>query len=200
MRKFFLFASLVIGCVMFTSCGDDGGDGGDDLTGYYVNTESLADVLQFSRINTAISNNELLKSYSSAKYYATRSLFFFDNGMWYSSNAHHGACRYMPKNSKGQSTYLINVVQIVNKNTLAFYVANLWDPDKVPYDADILGSVYAGSNIGDLVYASTSKSIYSFAMVDGKLIVSNGDIYSVVNGGLIKDGTSGIMRKYNPNN
>ena len=43
-----------------------------------------------------------------------------------------------------------------------------------------------------------TPSYYTYTRVDNKIIVSNGDIYTVANGGLIKDGGSSKWSKYDP--
>lgn len=190
-----LAASLTACTALIDGLGDMEGDG---LVGYYTKLDKLAKTSQFNRINQAIADNEVLSSYSSGKYYATRKLFFESDGRWDSSAARFGACRYMPENSSSVSTYKIDVIEIVNKNTLIKYGAWLWDPDKVSSGTKTLGSVYGGRYIGDLVYAVYHEYTYTYSRLDNKLFLSNGDIYTIVDGGLVKDGSSGVLGRYNP--
>lgn len=190
-----LAASLTACTALIDGLGDVGGD---SLVGYYTKLDKLAKTSQFNRINQAIDDHELLSSYSSTKYYATKSLFFESDGRWYSSAARFGDCRYMPKNSSSVSTYSIDVLEVVNQNTLIKYSAWLWNPSKVSSGTKTLGGVYGGENIGNLVYAVYTEHTYTYSRLDNKLFLSNGDIYTIVNGGLVKDGSSGVLERYNP--
>lgn len=173
--------------------------GGNSLKGWYTDLDKVATTYGFAKIEEAIANYECIYSLGShydpdhsSDRYATRDLFFHDNGRWTSSSAYYGTCRFLPE--VGQQIF---VVQIVNENTLTYYYGWLYDPDYVP-SSEILGKVYAGRNIGELVYYDESPRIYTYTELDNKLYVSNGDIFTVSSTGLIKDGTNGIMSKYNP--
>ena len=84
----------------------------------------------------------------------------------------------------------------MDDNTLLFYVGYLYEDGS---DAgEELYSFYAGSIFGQMTYYGT-PSYYTYAKVDNKLIVSNGDIYTVTSNGLIKDGSSDLWSKYEPN-
>lgn len=96
---------------------------------------------------------------------------------------------------KGQQ---IHSLQILNQNTLVDHYAWLYDPQKVPTAATIAGKIYAGSEIGNLVYYDEEALAYSFYVIENKIFVSNGDIYTIVSSGLIKDGSNSIMNKYDP--
>ena len=191
---------LIAGCFLFIGCEKDDFGGGEGLKGYYVDLNMLAKTSQFDRINQAIRDNELLSKYPTigAYYYATRDLFFRDDGRWWSSDGHYGACRFMPYNNYHESTDYINIVQIVDSNTIILYSAWLWDPNELPSYAETLGGVNGGTFIGPLVYNVTDKWTYTYTEVNNKLILSNGYIYTVVDGGIIRDGDSRIMSKYNP--
>lgn len=186
--------------VVLSSCGSDSDvekDASNSLIGWYINLKQVATTSDFDRINQAIKDHELLSSYyydgERHNYYATRDFFFFSDGMWYSSAAHYGACRFLPEN------YWILVLRIIDNNTLEYLVGYLWDPAKVPNDGIIVGKVYAGKYIGNLVYVETDPLTYTYTRIDNKIVVSNGYIYTIVDGGLIEDGSSGKMSKYDPN-
>lgn len=169
--------------------------GGNSLKGWYTDLDKVATTSGFNRINQAIDNYECIYTTGySHNYdkYATRDLFFKD-GRWSSSSANYGTCRFLPE--VGQQIY---VVHILNENTLTYYYGWLYDPNYVPSSAEILGKVYAGRNIGELVYYDEFPRTYTYTELDNKLYVSNGDIFTVSSTGLIKDGTNGIMSKYNP--
>ena len=39
---------------------------------------------------------------------------------------------------------------------------------------------------------------YTYTLIGNKIVVSNGDIYTIADGGIIKDGSSAILKKYDP--
>ena len=191
MRKLILFfiPLLMIAC--------DSNDGNfSSSNAWYTDLTQVAKTSGFDRVNQAIKNYECIYTTGySHNYdkYATRDVFFLDNGMWYSSSANYGTCRFMPE--VGQQIFVVN---IVNRDTMVYYYAWLYDPAKVPSSAQILGTVNAGSQIGKLVYYDDSPRTYTYTRVNGKLYVSNGDIFTKTSSGLIKDGSSGVMSKYDP--
>lgn len=54
-------------------------------------------------------------------------------------------------------------------------------------------SYYIGKD--KLIYYSVSHSTYTYVEVDGKLLVTNGDLYTRTSNGIIKDGTSEVLQK-----
>lgn len=181
--------------MLLSACGKDE-KSESSLNGWYTDLSSVARTESFNRINQAISDNECIYTtgYSHKyDYYATPELFFYDDGSWRSSDAHYGTCRFLPK--PGCS---INVINIVDRNTLVKYYATLWDPKTLSGNAEIVGSVYAGLYFGVLVYYDSSPVYYTYALVENKLVVSNGEIYTITSGGLIKDGTGVLLSKYDP--
>lgn len=170
--------------------------GSNSLNGWYTDLSKVATTYGFNRINQAIENHELIYTTGySHNYdrYATRDLFFYDSGMWSSSSAHYGTCRFLPE--VGQQIFAIH---IINENTLVRHYAWLYDPDYVPTSAEIAGRVYAGKHIGYLVYYDSQAATYTYTKVDNKLFLSNGDIFTITSSGLIKDGSNDIMSKYDP--
>lgn len=196
-KKLFL---LMFPLILMSGCekaGNENNDGG--ITGWYTNLSEVARVSGFERINRAIDDNELIytlgsidRDHSSDRY-AYAGLFFFDNGMWYSSNSYHGKCRFLPE--KGQQIFAL---QILNSNTAIVHYANLWDPDRVSSYDVIAGRTDAGRNFGELLYVSQNPRAYTYVLADNKIILTNGDIFTLVDGKLIKDGTSGMMSRYDP--
>ncbi len=182
-------------CLCCIACGKES-ISTSSLKGWYTDLSSIARTSSFNRINQAIASNECIYTtgYShDYDYYATPELFFDDNGMWNSSDAHYGTCRFLPN----PGCY-ISAINILNKNTIVVYFAHLWKPDKVSGQSGIVGRVYAGPYFGELVYYSDSPRYYSYTVLDNKLVVSNGDIYTVTSNGLIKDGSNVLLSKYDP--
>ncbi len=197
MLKSIFKTMLVIASIgVFYSCSGDDEDS-DSLVGWYTDLTQVATTSGFNRINQAIDDNECIYTTGySHKYdvYAERDIFFSDDGMWYSSNANHGSCRFLP-----DPGCIINPIHIINDNTIEYHIAYLYDPNYVYDSAKISGKVYAGHNFGVLVYYDDSPRTYTYMKTDNKLIVSNGDIFTITNSGLIKDGSSQVMSKYDPN-
>lgn len=179
-----------------SSCGDDDDDGdgiGSGLKGWYTNLSQVAKQSDFNKLNEAINNNEVLSSYryggQTHTYVASRDLFIDSDGMYSDSNAHFGRLRFSIQTP-------INAIRIGDDTTLLFYVAWLYE-DGASSD-DVVYKLYGGSIFGNMTYYGT-PTYYTYAKVDNKIVVSNGDIYTVVDGGLIKDGSSGRWSKYEPN-
>ena len=59
--------------------------------------------------------------------------------------------------------------------------------------------LYAGEIFGYLDYMGI-ESLYTYVKMDNKIVLSNGDIYTIVEGGLIEEGLnlSSKMEKYDP--
>ena len=174
--------------VSFTSCCKDDEQGGSGLEGWYTNLSEVAKQSDFNKLNTAISNGEVLSSYRYSSYVASRDLFIGSDGSYNDTNAYFGRLRFSIQNP-------INAIRIVDDTTLLFYVAWLYE-DGASSD-DVVYKLYAGSIFGNMTYYGT-PTYYTYAHVENKIIVSNGDIFTVVDGGLIKDGGSGRWSKYDP--
>lgn len=190
-----LFLGLVLcSMFMFSSCENDGL--GKGLTGYYTDLSAVAKASDFNEINEAINNNELLYYFNSYAglddySYATYDLFINEDGSWYQSSLHHGRFRYCIHNS-------ISVLHIIDKNTIAkaqpcaLYLEGHGNGEPVY-------KFYAGPIFGNMEYVGYDWIYYTYTYIDtNKILVSNGDIYTIVDGGLIKDGSSGILSKYDP--
>lgn len=182
---------LIVMGFMFATCSDSDSDSSRNggLKGWYLDMNSVAKEADFDEINKAIRNKEVLTSYKYNEYVASRDLFINSDGSYSDSDSHFGRLRFSIKS-------FINVVRILDDNTLLFYVGYLYEDGS---DAgEELYSFYAGSIFGQMTYYGT-PSYYTYAKVGNKLIVSNGDIYTVTSNGLIKDGSSDLWSKYEPN-
>lgn len=182
---------LIVMGFMFATCSDSDSDSSRNggLKGWYLDMNSVAKEADFGEINKAIRNKEVLTSYKYNEYVASRDLFINSDGSYSDSDSHFGRLRFSIKS-------FINVVRILDDNTLLFYVGYLYEDGS---DAgEELYSFYAGSIFGQMTYYGT-PTYYTYAKVDNKLIVSNGDIYTVTSNGLIKDGSSDLWSKYEPN-
>jgi len=190
MKKNLFLGLLLCSMFMFSSCENDGL--GTGLTGYYTDLSYVAKTQDFNEINEAINNNELLSSYKYGgerhNYYATYDLFIED-GRYSDSNAHFGRLRF-------SINYPIIVIQIVDKSTIKIYNPMLY---KEGYgDGEDVYKLYAGPIFGNLVY-NDEPSYYTYTYIaTNKIALSNGDIYTIVDGGLIEDGSSNILSKYDP--
>lgn len=87
-------------------------------------------------------------------------------------------------------------IEIINKNTL-----KMWNFSYgvVGCKESIDSEYYIPTNytIGPdkIISYSTSSSMYTYVENEGKMIVTNGDIYTITPQGLIKDGRSDVMKK-----
>ena len=198
MMKQSLFLGF-IACAMFifSSCENDGLEKG--LTGYYTDLSAVAKASDFNEINKAINNNELLYVFDHANgmgpdeyFYATKNLFLRD-GMWWDCEHHHGRFRFYINNT------LYPVIHIIDRNTIAVKGSSCMLYLEGRGDGEPVYKFYAGPIFGNMEYVGGDWTYYTYAYIaDNKIAVSNGDIYTIVNGGLIKDGSSSVLRKYDP--
>ena len=175
---------------IFATCSDSDSDssGNSGLKGWYLNLNSVAKQSDFDEINKAIRNKEVLTSYKYNEYIASRDLFINSDGSYNDSDSHFGRLRF-------SIDFLINVVRILDDQTLVFYIGHLYEDGASHNEA--LYTFYAGSIFGNMTYYGT-PTYYTYAKVGNKLIVSNGDVYTVTSNGLIKDGSSAFWSKYDP--
>lgn len=174
-------------CVVLTSCSDDENDS-SGLKGWYTNLNVAPNQSDFYKLNTAISNKEVLSSYRHSSYVASRDLFIGSDGRYDDTDAYFGRLRFSIQNP-------INAIRIVDDTTLLFYVA--WLYEEGAGSGDEVYKFYAGSIFGSLAYYGT-PTYYTYSRVDNKIVTTNGDIFTVVDGGLIKDGSSVRWSKYDP--
>lgn len=160
------------------------------LIGWYMrDLENIPDQSDFNVINEAIYNGEVLKSYSSGDVVASYGLFIDSEGRYSDSAAKFGRLRFAIPS-------IVNAIQIVDENTLRFYVGSLYVV-RANVRQDMLYKLYAGPVFGHMAYYGTG-TYYTYTKVDNKLIVSDGNIYTVVDGKLVKDGGSVPFTKYDP--
>jgi hypothetical protein len=181
---------------MFSSCENDGL--GKGLTGYYTDLSAVAKASNFNEINEAINNNELLYVFDFTMrpdeyYYATKELFLRD-GRWWDCEHHHGRFRFYIKSE------LYPVIHIIDKNTIAVQGSSCSLFLEGYGDGEPVYKFYAGPIFGNMEYVTAgSWNYYTYTYIaDNKIAVSNGDIYTIVDGGLRKDGSSSILNKYDP--
>ena len=189
-----MVAILSIG---LSSCGDDDDDGGggglgSGLKGWYTDLNDVAKQSDFNIINEAIDNEEVLSSYRYGgqihKHIASYDEFIGSDGSYSDSDASFGRLRFTISTP-------INAIRIVDDTTLLFYVG--WRYIDCRGSGDAVYKLYAGRVFGNMAYYG-SPSYYTYAKVENKLVVSNGDIYTIVDGALIKDGISTRWSKYDP--
>lgn len=194
-----LTTTLLLFCVGFVSCNDENEETSmnNELIGWYINKTGIPNSNEFLPIEAAIKNNELLYS---SKYagdcYATRELFFYSDG---SFGRHDYTTGRLGKYIKERNWELSKTaIRIIDETTLIRYGGGLYDKNMV--DNNYLVSfyrLYAGEIFGYLDYMGI-ESLYTYVKMDNKIVLSNGDIYTIVEGGLIKEGLnlSSKMEKY----
>ena len=95
--------------------------------------------------------------------------------------------------------FLMNI-HIIDKNTIAIQESSCFLHIEGRGNGEPIYKFYAGPIFGNMEYVTTgSWNYYTYTYIDtNKIFVSNGDIYTIVDSGLIKDGSSGILSKYDP--
>ena len=198
LRNMLVFAAVAIIGLGFASCKDDedapgtGGGTGSGLVGWYTNLSTVAKQSDFNEINEAIYNHELLRTYGeNVKYYATRDLFIGSDGSFGTSGSEFG--RLNGSISSGN-----NFVRVVDNSTIQRFTGGLCLEGARYGEGSIPAyKLYAGPIFGNMAYYG-SGAYYTYVKQGNKIIVTNGDIYTIVDGGLIKDGTSEKLSKYDP--
>lgn len=182
--------AILVGCT-FTACSnEDEMDNGNDLVGWYTFCTTKAS--DFDVINQAIYSGEVLKSYKNATYIATKELFL-ENGYYSDSNAKFGRLRFTIESGT-------NAINIIDGNTLCLYGGSLWPEGKCnDKNDDLVYKLYAGPVFGNMAYYGSPISYYTYQRFENKILVSNGDIYTISSSGLIQDGDTDLWRKYDRN-
>ncbi len=181
-------------CVLTTtSCRDEKEEKeSSGLKGWYTDLSYVARQSDFDKINSAINSHEVLSSYhyggSDHTYVASRDLFIDRDGRFYDSDAYFGRLRF-------SIHACIEVIRIVDDQTLISYIGYLYETGASRDEA--IYSLYAGPIFGNMTYYAPG-SYYTYVKADNKLIVTNGDIYTITSEGLIKDGSSVRLSKYDP--
>lgn len=161
----------ILSLVAITLCSCEEGNELEQYGWYYDEVDSYTSE-GFDQINLAIHRGDY-----------SRSDLFSDNGM------------FTGYNFIDIIDSQIYVVNIVNKNTLQIGYVWLYDPSYVPPYWTKVAFIDGGMYLGDLVYAEETFKTYTYEKIDNKLYASNGDIYTIGNGTLTKDGKSRAMVK-----
>lgn len=189
--KSIISSMLLLAVIMLytTSCKKES----SGLQGWYTDLSQPAQQSDFNEINTAINNHELLSSYGSGNnYYATYDLFIDDDyGNYYDGAAYFGRLR----NSVNKTIWAL---QIVDESTLKIYSGVLYPEGGYGTNGmEAFYKLYAGSIFGNMAYYATS-TYYTYVKSDNKIVITNGDIYTITGNSLIKDGSSILLSKYDP--
>lgn len=193
LRNMLVFAAVAIMGFCLASCKDDedapgtGGGTGSGLVGWYTDLSKVPNSFSFSSHSYQIVMSQSLGSGIS------RESFFNDEGCFDDRVLEADRVRIKSK--------VIDVVRIVD-NSMIQKMAGILCEDGADYgkkkDMVPVYKLYAGSNFGNLVYYAQQPAYYTYVKQGNKIIVTNGDIYTIVDGGLIKDGGTGTLSKYDP--
>lgn len=192
LRNMLVFAAVAIIGLGFTSCKDDedapgtGGGTGNELVGWYTDLSEVPNSYSFSSHNYQIGVQSIGLGFP-------RESFFDDEGCFDDRVLEVDRIRIKSK--------FIYVVRIVDNSMIQSMTGLLCDEgadygkkkDMVP-----VYKLYAGSGLGNLIYYAQQPAYYTYVKQGNKIFVTNGDIYTIVDGGLIKDGSTGTLSKYDP--
>lgn len=191
-----IFAIVTLYFCLF-SCGDDdskgnsGNSSGGGLIGWYGSLNTAAKSSDFYELNKAIEAKEVLY----ANHIASADLFFFSDGLWNDTEWAHGRFRFFL--SKTNKTGPFRAVHIINDNSLALYDACLCAKGSSSY-GEAVYTFYAGYYFKDLAYYDT-PSYYTYTKIDNKIYIPQaGTIFTITGNGLVEDGSSSVLTKYDP--
>lgn len=195
--------------VAFSSCSDDE-EAAEESIGnksekWYALQSNINQVSirksDFNEIEKAIDNHELLgQTYVTTGryiyYYAERSMFVFNDGSFGTIGTTSGQKLGRLANTIDGS---LSAIRIQDSNTLVSCHFSLFVDEDMnrSYDCKKYATVFNG-HIFESISVYLSESYYTYIKTDNKIIVSNGDIYTVTSSGLIKDGYSSPMVQFNP--
>lgn len=187
-----LFSILLVSLVWLglTSCGGNEEDpaGSSSMEWYATPFASASD---FAEINAAIANHELLYS---SKYggdrYAEPDLFFAEYGFFSTAKPYFGRLRFTPTYDTAQ------IMCIEDENTIVRYLANIY---RIEDATGIIFKKFNAGNLGTLCFSTEySGSYFTYVEIDGKLILSNGEIFTRRGNLLIPEGSSTPYEKFTP--
>ncbi len=183
-----MLVCMLFSAFVLTSCGGDDPDGSGGKEWFATEFASASD---FSEINRAISNHELLYS---SKYggdrYAEPDLFFDEYGFFSTSKPYFGRLRFTPDNQ------FVSIICIEDKNTIVMYNATMYRENEEP---GIIFKKFDAGNLGTLCYSDeNSPSLFTYVEIDGKLVLSNGTIYTRRGNQLIREGSGEAFTKFTP--
>lgn len=210
LRNMLVFAAVAIMGFCLASCKDDedapgtGGGTGNELVGWYADLSIVPKQSDFNEHNIAINNHELLyKSHSSnvSDTYASRSLFFTSDGFFTDNKYNFNDGRNYGRLGSLIHHYGIGFMRIVDESTIQKSLARLGE-DNARTENSIYKTpvykLYAGPIFGNLTYFAEAPTYYTYERKANKLYLSNGDIYTIVDGGLRVDGYGKMWSKYDP--
>lgn len=166
-----LFIFTFAATVAFTSCNKDDEDSGKDSSTEVSDSKNW----YFYEDRDGFNNVEANTDYNSNKhkYYN----YVDDNG--YIKGGYGRTCIHFLNNNTLEYWYFTLGVEGCKPSLSSQYYC------KTPY--------YLGND--NFIYFSSSHFVYSYVEVDGKIIVTNGDIYTRTSNGIIKDDTSQVLQK-----
>lgn len=202
--KFLGFAVAAVLCAGLVSCSEDkkdepqnGIEEENGLFGWYTDLDDFPVASDFDEINEAIRNREVLAEFKKIDdIIATYDLFVDDDGAYSDSSS---SC-YRLRWTISDKGYI--VVRIVNENTLVIYSSpfayGLYVDKDGRGEGDVIYRLYGGPIFGNMTYYGDPQ-YYTYVKNGNKIIVSNGDIFTITSSsGLIKDGSSSVLSKYDP--
>lgn len=191
---------ILTSCMCLLSCSGDESESLDSgLKGWYISKNGIPHIVDFASLNIAIRNNQLLYS---SKYigdvYASRDIFFFSDGSFGDFDYDKGI--FEDYDDKMGWELSKEVIRIIDDETLIRAFVGLYDKDMVNNDNLVsYYRIYAGEIFGYLDYMGYDN-ISTYYKAGNKIILSSGDIYTIVDGGLVREGysMSEVMTKYDP--
>lgn len=197
--KYFVYSLLMTMGLMSCSSDDDNETATHNGHWYIYETQAEIDETQadIKQISDAILEGKVLyydwKNKKEVPVYGNYQDFVGSNGKFeyewlYYENSDYG--RHI-------NDY-IRILQIKDDKTILEYECGLYIVDETSKKP--LYKWYSGNVFGEVCYAAESEpTVYAYIQIDNMItILSTGDSYFIVDGGLIKEGSNRTLRKFVP--
>lgn len=195
----FFESVLILACICTLSACDSSfnvsGYSSNGLRGYYCTLPPTKG--DFATLNNAYASNALVYNVTvgnrTIKHYAQELSYMSGNeGFWSTSDASYGSIRFLPGGEQ------IAVYHFIDESTLRFGYAWMYHSGYSPSGKEKVASTYSGPIWKTLNF--WADMVYKTYVKEGKkVIISDGTILTITDDGLIKDGSSELIKPYSPN-
>lgn len=197
--KYIGYSLLLIMALMSCSSDDDDNTVTHDGRWYIYETQTELDETQadIKQIADAILNGKTLyydwQNKKEVPVYGNYKDFVGSNGKF-----EYEWLYYKNRDYGSRINDYVRVIQIKDEKTILEYECSLYIVDETSKKP--IYKWYSGNVFGEVCYAANSEpTVYAYIQMDNVItVLSTGDIYFIVDGGLIQEGSNRTLRKFIP--